>query len=374
LIIDDFIPITPKIVEKKQSVLSEEFVSQDYTNPDLIPFRVNEKWGFCDKNRNIKIPLIFDDARPYSEGIAAIRVNDLWGFIDTEGMKICDCNFNNVKDFKNGYAAVQSGWKYGLRNHPKNLKDDWGIINRSGVIIIETEYRTIGEYSSGLFNFSETPLNKGYLDKKNKIVIDSLYSEAEPFSDGIACIKNRRSPYIKNLIQYDKNKPENICFFINNNNEVLFDRGFKSLSSFSNGYAPVECNGNFGLIDIYGQYVIKPIYMNISEKFNQGCIAVGKKILTGQFEGEYEYKWGFVDINNNIVIPFKYDKAEYFNNGRARVWNNENEKYGYINLEGKLVINYIFNYGYSFKNCLAQIRIGDQKGYIDVKGNQYWEN
>ena len=388
LIIDDFIPITPKIVEKEQSVSSEKFVSQDYTNPDLIPFRLNEKWGFCDKNRNIKIPLIFDDARPYSEGIAAIRVNDLWGFIDTEGTKICDCKFNNVKDFRNGYASVQRGWriragtyikdgqkhrKFGFSNYPNDLKNYWGCINRSGEIIIKLENYDLGEYSDGLFNYYNHVRGWGYLDNKNEIVIEPKYSAAEPFSEGIGCVKKRYS-------KYDKNTPKNTCFFINSTDEILFERGFYRLDSFYKGYAPFEIYtevGNFnccGLMDKNGNFIIKPQYTNIGKKFNQGCIAVEKKILTGRFEGEYELKWGFVGINNNIVIPFKYDQAGYFNNGRSPVRNDEKSKYGYINMEGKLVIDYIFESGYPFKNDLAQVKIGGQKGYIDVKGNQYWEN
>jgi len=300
LIIKDFVPITPKVVEKSKNDLTEEYVCQEYLNPDLIPFRVGEKWGFCDKNRNIKIPLLFDEARPFCEGIAAIRVDDLWGFIDAEGKKICDCKYNRVTDFKNGYASVQ------YCRYNTNLDFiNWGIINRSGVIIIETKYGSVGEYSSGLFNFSNSPLSKGYLDKKGEIVIKPIYSGAEPFSEGIACIKNRYSQYDKNLIQYDKNKPEDICFYINKKNEVLFDRGFYRLSSFYNGYAPVEIhnkndfNNNYGLINIQGEYVIKPVYISIGEKFNQGRISVSKKIFTGRYEGEYEQKYGFIDINNS---------------------------------------------------------------------------
>jgi len=378
LIIDEFFPSTPIISVKPEIDLSAESITYEYKNPDLIPFRVDVKWGYCDKKRNVKIPLLFDESRPYCEGIAAIKVNDKWGFIDSEGKKICDCIYSRVTNFKNGYASVQFS-KYFTDMDVYN----WGIINRSGAIIIETKYHFIGEYSSGLFNFSNNPMAKGYLDKKNEVAINPIYSGAEPFSEGIACIKNRNSQYDKNLSQYDKSKPENICFFINNNKEVLFDRGFKSLSSFNNGYAPVEIHnsndyhGNFGLIDIHGQYVIKPDYIDIGKKFNQGRIAVSKKIFTGRYEGEYEQKYGFVDINNNVLIPFKFDDAGDFNNNRAPVRHDLNGKfgkYGYINMEGKLIIDFIFEYGYSFKDNLAQVKIGGQKGYIDVNGNQYWED
>jgi hypothetical protein len=374
LIIKDFAPITPKIVEKPKIDLYEEDVYRDFHNPDLIPFRVSEKWGFCDKNRNIKIPLLFDEARPFCEGIAAIKVNGKedyilpkWGFIDSDGKKICDCIYKKVHDFKNGYASVQLSTRY--------CYEKWGSINRKGEIIIPIEKNNLGNFSNELFVYEDSIMQWGYIDKNNKILIEPKYRWADSFSNGFA--KVQRSFLRQNIKPLDAND----YFFINIKNEILFDRGFYEANSFHGGYASVAIksegvNNKKGLIDNEGNYVINPQYDDIDYKFNQGRIAVCKKFKQGDWD--YVEKWGFVDIYNNQVIPFKFDHAGYFNNNRAPVRNNEKKKYGYINMEGKLVIDYIFGYGYSFKNNLAQVRIGGQigsiDGYIDINGNQYWED
>ena len=40
--------------------------------PQLIPYRKKEKWGFCDKFKNIKIDCIYDGALPFVDKIAVI--------------------------------------------------------------------------------------------------------------------------------------------------------------------------------------------------------------------------------------------------------------------------------------------------------------
>ncbi|MCS7150786.1 MAG: WG repeat-containing protein [Endomicrobia bacterium] len=46
-----------------------------------------------------------------------------------------------------------------------------------------------------------------------------------------------------------------------------------------------------------------------------------------------ENKWGFCDKNGNIVIDCKYDYADYFSEGLARV--KLGDKWGYIDKSGK---------------------------------------
>ncbi len=43
---------------------------------------LQEKWGFIDVGENIKIECSYEDARPFSNGYAAVKENGLWGYID----------------------------------------------------------------------------------------------------------------------------------------------------------------------------------------------------------------------------------------------------------------------------------------------------
>ena len=49
----------------------------------LIPYRKGDKWGFCDRNKNMVIPAVYDDTYLFSGGLAEVKVNNKYGFIDT---------------------------------------------------------------------------------------------------------------------------------------------------------------------------------------------------------------------------------------------------------------------------------------------------
>ena len=57
-----------------------------------------------------------------------------------------------------------------------------------------------------------------------------------------------------------------------------------------------------------------------------------------------------------------------FDEGVQAVRNAEG-KWGYINLQGDVVIPFIYNAAYAFEGALAQVRLGNQVGYIDQAGN-----
>jgi hypothetical protein len=51
----------------------------------LIPYRKGDKWGYCDRNKKIVIPIQYDGAMPFNEGLARVKVKGKWGYIDTKG-------------------------------------------------------------------------------------------------------------------------------------------------------------------------------------------------------------------------------------------------------------------------------------------------
>jgi len=44
--------------------------------------------GFCDRNKKIVIPIKYDFAGVFSEGLAPVNLNGKWGFIDKRGKRI----------------------------------------------------------------------------------------------------------------------------------------------------------------------------------------------------------------------------------------------------------------------------------------------
>lgn len=77
-------------------------------------------------------------------------------------------------------------------------------------------------------------------------------------------------------------------------------------------------------------------------------------------------KWGFVDQQGNIVVPFQYDWVWPFSEGLAAV--KLKNKWGYINQRNETVTPFQYSDAGSFKEGLARVEMNDKFGYIDKYG------
>ena len=77
--------------------------------------------------------------------------------------------------------------------------------------------------------------------------------------------------------------------------------------------------------------------------------------------------YGF-KLFGTIVIPAKYDFADSFSEGLARV--EFYGKYGFVDNRGKEVIPLQYNYAYSFSYGLAVVKLGYKWGYIEKSGKE----
>lgn len=62
-----------------------------FPNNELFAIKQNDKWGFADKDGNIKVNCIYDKVTELNKyGFAAIKLNGTWGAINKEGKVIVD--------------------------------------------------------------------------------------------------------------------------------------------------------------------------------------------------------------------------------------------------------------------------------------------
>ncbi len=89
--------------------------------------RKGKKWGFLDKENNIVIPIIYDYAYSFREGVTAVKKGKKWGVIDEENNIVTPFIYEEVYEFREGLAAVKEGNK-------------WGFIDKENNIVIPTIY------------------------------------------------------------------------------------------------------------------------------------------------------------------------------------------------------------------------------------------
>jgi len=107
-----------------------------YHETDGFTDKVKGKCGFLDSTGKLIIPIIYEDAKHFSEELAAVKTNGKWGFIDRTGKLVIPATLNFVGDFWDERALVFNGKKY-------------GFIDKSGKLVIPYEYDAADEFMMG---------------------------------------------------------------------------------------------------------------------------------------------------------------------------------------------------------------------------------
>lgn len=120
------------------------------------------------------------------------------------------------------------------------------------------------------------------------------------------------------------------------------------------GLREVQANGKCGYINHNNEEVLPPIYDSVAS-FNEGLAAVEK-------DGQY----GYIDINGRFVIPLIYDLAYGFTSGIAKV--KKNGKYGLIDKKGNVILTIKYDsIGYESNGYIA-INLSGKWGFCDTNG------
>lgn len=256
--------------------------------------------------------------------------NGKFGFIDKKGQQVIPYQFDYAEDFKNNKALVRMG----DRNNGK-----YAFINNKGT------------YISKFYDAIDTVLRYNtYLVKlqgKYKLIdtagkeITSWYDEILPFSNGFALVR------IANKYSFIDTKGKQ------------FKNVFDYANTFSCQRAKVQINGKFGFIDTKGDIVIAPVYENVTD-FSNYIARIEK-----------DGKVALMDINGRIITDW-FDRIYFFNDERAVIV--QNNKWGYIDINGRLVVRPIYDRAFAYTNGKAIVVKNGKMISIDKDGNEITEN
>lgn len=159
----------------------------------LAPVKIGNKWGYVNEKDQIIIKPQFKTAKQFSEELASVTINGKkWGFIDKTGKFIIQPQFTDAEDFSEGLVAVSKDTEKGRY---------WGFIDKSGKIVIEQKIaNTPGNFQEGLSLLFFGSQGFGYADKTGKVVIKLPLGGASSFSNGLARV--HPNDYGDNYILY----------------------------------------------------------------------------------------------------------------------------------------------------------------------------
>jgi hypothetical protein len=185
------------------------------THPTATPVRltvqVGGKTGFVDETGKLIINPQWDTAYPFVEGLAMVCVGECdaehllgyrytknfqriqleqtykFGFIDESGKLAINPNYEEARNFSEGLAAVclGNGCYFGLDK--KDQPHKWGYIDKTGVMVISPQFDSADEFKEGLASVSIGG-KWGYIDKQGRFVIYPQYDVTSAFEKGYARI------------------------------------------------------------------------------------------------------------------------------------------------------------------------------------------
>lgn len=187
-----------------------------------------------------------------------------------------------------------------------------------------------------------------YIDKEGKIVINPQFKNATVFRDGLA------------LVETSGDEPK--FGFITEDGKYAVNAQYKEATVFSDGLAWVVAeNAAPTAIDKKGE---TKFTLQDAEKvrlFKDGLAAFS------MVNEEGDEKWGFVDKTGKVVINPQFKSVSNFSDGLCGV-RNDDGKWGFINKEGTITINYQFDEANDFKNGKCIVTSSNKDGVIDKEG------
>ena len=185
--------------------------------------RDGEKIGFVDDHGQFKISPTFDDALPFSNGMAAVKTNDKWGFVDMAGHLVIQPKFSNAYYFREGVGIAQ-------------LEDAGDVLIDKAGKILTTEFGFVDLVSEGRVPATRDG-KSGYLDLQGKVVIPIVYDAGRSFSEGLAAVeKNNKWGYV------------------DRSGRTVIPFAFDEVGQFGNGLAPAKVGTRTGFIDGSGDF------------------------------------------------------------------------------------------------------------------------
>ncbi len=99
------------------------------------------KWGYVNAFLALDVPLKYDRALSFADGLAAVKQGDLWGYIDSDGNTVIDFAYPSLGELD--CLGRDLVYNFNCSLVPVSKNGLWGIINSEGKTVVDFEYSAI---------------------------------------------------------------------------------------------------------------------------------------------------------------------------------------------------------------------------------------
>lgn len=215
---------------------------------------------------------VYEQALPFSEGLAAVRIDGLFGYIDKSGAVVIAPQYDQAGPFMAGRAEVS---KAGLS----------GVTDRDGTVVVDPQYaRALPFTAEATFVIPADDPGARYLPARIK--------------DGFKLLLGGEF----RLLRQGENQPGPERYEIS-----YFDDPARGLI-----WAREGRDGLYGLLRADGTWQTSPNWMQVQPLLDGRAVVTTGEMIQGD-----KRHWGAVDSDGRLVIPTDFQWLSYFSNGFA---------------------------------------------------------
>ncbi|MBQ9184159.1 MAG: WG repeat-containing protein [Neisseriaceae bacterium] len=363
-------------------------------------------YGFADETGKIVIPMQYDKAWQFKNGLAKVERNKRYGLIDKSGKIIIPPQYNELNYFTDKLVRTRHNNQYELFDTQGNIisdkydfignidygfakikqQDKYGLMDKNGKIIIPCEYDDILTLTKEPDLIAVKKNNAwGFVDKNNHTVIPFVYEQVWHFHNGLAKIRNNQQYGMIDLTgkiiiptQYqwlsDANeqgvmvfKQDNHFGLINKDNQIFREAKSEKIADFNHILIKKETvsinktaeenspqdkqsdNTKYDFEKIDGKYVI-----------SENILANKTVIITENNQ------YGLADATGKIILPVEYNYISVISEDRFKI--QKNKQYGIADSQGNILLSIEYDEIFDFEDGLATVKKNEKNGVVDLDG------
>ena len=329
----------------------------------------------------------------YVSNILKVSQDGKYGIIDTNGNQVVDCNYDSITTLKgvdnslltevdgsygivdnvgsviinNEYASIEPiSDRYEEGYIVKNKDGKYGVINYSKTVALETEYDDIkNAYGNGKYYIVKEGNDWKIVDTDGKEYLSGKYDDILDINGENAIVENDGKFGVVSI----------------SDGKNVIDAKYDSITYASTNKYIVMQNSKSGIIDSDGNQLIElqysslvyrdyaDLYEGVKEDYTSDIIDSNMTVrLSNVIITEWNSNGGYIRVNDNGEYKYYNFRLEERTNRELLTSNtifldrNEEGKYGFLDKNGNVVVNYIYD------DASEQ----NDFGYASVKQNGLW--
>lgn len=381
---------------------------------NLLPIKIEQKWGLIDGNGNIEMEPKYDligtkfgsqqlTGSRLSPRYVTVQLNDKIGLVNLQGEEVLAPLFDDViESFPDSIFTVKDDGKLlvvnsqgetifdgkyeevipisGIRDfYIIRKKGKYGLLKKGEGYIIPNEYSFLGVHQvrKPFLEFkTDNSSNKekyGIINFENKIILPATFDSIKMINPNIFLTKNdffelrdaenkvlvsekdkwsEAKILSSSFLSFSSNlKKQTKIYSLKSKSFIEIKTDFDEFVRFRSNFLLAKKDGKFGLIDTLGHEVIPPNYSQIMHLEGDTLFKVQK------------FLWGIYNINQGLIATINYDAIDLFQDQFAEV--KVGKKSGLINRKGQEVAPVNFEY-FQFQDEFVKAFVGTKMHYFQA--------